>query len=158
MAEDKDTVTNIKDLVQRALPDDSLFVVDIIVRGSTRKLVRIMVDGDQGISVQQCAQISKKLRLDIEMDDLIAVPYTLEVSSPGVSLSLKLARQYAKHIGRQIKITISNEQVFVGELLQVDGKGMVVGVKIAADKKAVIEKQTFSFDDIKTAYIMVAFK
>lgn len=68
------------------------------------KLVQVFADTDAGITIDECAQISRELASVINENSLIHGTYRIEVSSPGVGQPLRLMRQYKKCVGKKFKI------------------------------------------------------
>ena len=103
-------------LVEEKIADrDDLFVVD--VKMHSNGTLEVLVDGDQGISIQDCAAISRYVGFQLEEDDAIAHAYRLEVSSPGIDRPLSMARQYRKNIGRKVQVSMRDGVVKTGKLL-----------------------------------------
>jgi len=84
----------------------------------------------------------------------------LEVSSPGLEHPLKLNRQYKKNIGRQVKVTLQDDNQKTGELLSVDDTYILIGeiIKEKGSKKAEIQEVKIPFSDIKKTNVLVSFK
>jgi ribosome maturation factor RimP len=81
------------------------FIVDIQNAYENRQLViRLFIDTDSGITIGQCADISRRLGKELESLNAIEGSYVLQVSSPDLKKSLKLLRQYKKNIGRNFHI------------------------------------------------------
>ncbi|HEX9615537.1 MAG TPA: ribosome maturation factor RimP [Bacteroidota bacterium] len=85
------------------------FLVDLQVRPDRKAvLIQLFVDTDQGITIQQCAEINRDLASTIQGGGLPeGAEYRLEVSSPGIDRPLKLLRQYRKNIGRKFLVRFS---------------------------------------------------
>jgi ribosome maturation factor RimP len=95
------------------------YLVDLNVRGeSGSSVLEIYVDTDEGITADQCAVISRGLSLELDAQDILTGRYRLEVSSPGLDRPLKLGRQFAKNIGRTLRVISAMN----------DGKAPVTGV------------------------------
>ncbi len=97
---------------------EPFFVVDITVTPGNG--IEILVDGDQGISIQKCVEISRHIEgnLDRETDD-----FALNVSSPGLGRPLKVHRQYLKNIGQKVEVARSGAEPLTGILKSVDNEG-----------------------------------
>ena len=103
------------------------FLVEINLRFEKREMaIGVFVDTDKGISINECAEISREAAVELEKVNIIQDPYRLEVSSPGLDRPLKFLRQYPKNIGRKfrvqylqdgIKIELSGELVTVVDAL-----------------------------------------
>ncbi len=100
--------------------DSHFFLVDTRVNqtpAGTKVIVH--VDGDEGISIDTCAEVSRTLANRLEEEELISGKYVLEVSSPGLDQPLKLHRQYQKNVGRTIKVLTQDNKTTQGILLDV---------------------------------------
>ena len=70
-------------------------------------LLRIFIDGENGVGVDDCAKVSRQLGAVLDVEDPISGKYTLEVSSPGLDRSLFTLKQYAAYIGSSIKLKLN---------------------------------------------------
>ena len=116
----------IKSIVEANLTDGSgLYIVDVLISGNTGKQkITVLMDGDEGISIDQCASISRKLGFELEEKELVDSAYTLEVSSPGVDYPLVSQRQYEKNVGRLIQLILNDDKVLKGKIEQVSETGL----------------------------------
>jgi ribosome maturation factor RimP len=81
------------------------FLVEINIRYEKRQtIIGVFIDTDKGISIKECAEISREAALELEKVNIIQDPYRLEVSSPGLDRPLKFLRQYPKNIGRTFRV------------------------------------------------------
>lgn len=145
-------------LVEEALPDDSLFVVELIVSEKGKPKVSIFLDGDNGVSVDQCAAVSRTVGQMIEEREIITSVYHLEVSSPGVDQPLTIFRQFPKHIGRRLDIEMNTGENVIGLLKQIEENQLVVDKEIKEKKKkVVVEECKIPFEEIKQALVVIAF-
>ena len=105
------------------------FLIDAQVRRERGALlVQLFADTDVGISIDECAVISRELNRLLEADPAFAGSYRLEVSSPGLSQPLKLLRQFPKNIGRRFVLRYrQGEEVreAEGRLASVEGDRLV---------------------------------
>ena len=147
----------IQRITEGYLPDDSFFVVDVKLTGKRgNEKVVILVDGDEGISVDICAEISRSVSEELELLNMFEESYTLEVSSPGLDFPLTSERQYNKNIGRQLKIDLSSGERIKGDLKRTDNSGITLNIKTG--KKTENEDLFIPFSDIKSSKVLVAFK
>ncbi|MEB4592443.1 ribosome maturation factor RimP [Candidatus Thiothrix sp. Deng01] len=83
-------------------------------------LLRIFIDADQGITVDDCSIVSNQLSAALDVEDLIPVAYILEVSSPGLDRVLFIPAHYIRYLGHQVKVRtrlpVEKRRNFVGEL------------------------------------------
>lgn len=150
----------IEELVEKHLPDDSHFVVEVKLEekaGKTRVL--ILIDADQGVTIEACAKVSRAVSEELEAKEMIGEAYVLEVSSPGLDFPLSSRRQYQKNIGRELKLTLATGTDVLGKLLEMDSEGVKLLVKKKEKgKKATQEEFLVPFTDIKKSIVQVSFK
>ncbi len=91
-------------------------------------LLRIYIDAEQGINVDDCALVSRQVSAVLDVEDPITGEYTLEVSSPGIERPLFTAEHYRAYVGERLEIRTT---------VPVDGRRNFVGTLAAADDDAV---------------------
>ncbi len=74
--------------------------------GEGRPILRVYVEGPFGVTVEDCARLSRQLGLALDVEDIIPSAYTLEVSSPGLTRPFFNAEQLAAYVGRIVDITL----------------------------------------------------
>ena len=74
--------------------------------GCSRSLVRIYIDKDEGVTVDDCARVSHRINGLLDVEDPIPGGYDLEVSSPGVDRPLFVERDFARHAGAGLQVTL----------------------------------------------------
>lgn len=99
---------------------------------SESALLRIFIEKDEGISVEDCATVSRQIGAVLDVENIIPVAYILEVSSPGMDRVLFTADQYQEYIGELIKIRtrspIEERRNFKGSLIKADENTVVIKV------------------------------
>lgn len=145
-------------LVEEKIADrPELFLVEVRMLPNNKLIIH--VDGDQGISIQDCAAISRHVGFHLEEENTIEKAYNLEVSSPGVGEPLKLNRQYQKNIGRDLSVKLADGQIKEGELLTVEETGITIAEKVKEKgKKAQLVDTSLSFDHILETKVLISFK
>jgi ribosome maturation factor RimP len=68
-------------------------------------LLRLYIDRDGGVTLDDCARVSRQLSVQLDVEDPIEGRYTLEVSSPGLDRPLLSDRDFARFAGRQIRLS-----------------------------------------------------
>lgn len=146
------------ELVEEKISDrPDLFLVEVKMH-SNGKLI-ILMDGDQGINIQDCVAISRHVGYHLEEENVVEHAYNLEVSSPGIDTPLTLLRQYLKNIGRSISITTIDGSKREGQLLAAsDNSIQLEEIKKEKGKKAVKIENTISLDQIKETKVLISFK
>ena len=95
-----------------------------------RRLLRVVVDSDQGVSLDDAAAISRELSAEL---DTVAVmgdfPYTLEVSSPGVDRPLTDPRHWRRAVGRLVQVTVTDAGLISGRVVAADSDGVTLEVE-----------------------------
>jgi ribosome maturation factor RimP len=112
------TKQKIEELALQHLAGSSLFLVDIKVSAANK--IEVFVDGDNGIAISDCVALSRFIEksFDREVED-----FSLEVSSPGATTPLKIARQYTKHVGRELEVALTNGENISGKLVSINING-----------------------------------
>jgi ribosome maturation factor RimP len=86
-------------------------------------VLRLYIDKEGGVTVEDCSRASQEVGRSLDVEDFISTPYTLEVSSPGLTRPLKSERDFIKYRNRLIKLKtiepIENRRQFKGKLLGV---------------------------------------
>ncbi len=100
-----DLADKIKSWVLNYVGDGPLFLVEVQVNpGIKRNQITILIDTVAGVTIEECALLSRKLSFVMEEEVWIEGAYNLEVSSPGVDAPLKFGWQFEKNIGRNVKV------------------------------------------------------
>ena len=127
-----DLLSKIEQLILPILSGYGLELADLELKGEGRRqILRIFIDKPGGVTLDDCAEVSREVSILFEVEDPIAAAYTLEVSSPGLDRPLKKARDFERHTGQLIKVKTAalvdpdgrghNRKTFVGELLGLEG-------------------------------------
>jgi len=95
-------------------------------------ILRIYIDGPNGINVDDCARVSRQVSAVLDVDDPIQTEYTLEVSSPGLDRPLFRLDQFARYVGEKVvirlRVPFERRRNFTGTLIGVEGEDVVVQV------------------------------
>ncbi|MFP4084741.1 MAG: ribosome maturation factor RimP [Desulfonatronovibrio sp.] len=116
--------------------------------GGKKGIVRIYIDSDQGVSIDQCAELSRNISIVLDVEDIVPGAYTLEVSSPGLDRIFFSPSQMEHFIGQKVKISLKQprgkRKNFSGFLNSVDGQK----IYIESDSH---EKWEFDWEEIDKA-------
>lgn len=127
--------------------------IDINVRGSEKiPVIEIFIDSKSGITSDDCALFSREIDSILQVQNVIEGDYRLDVSSPGVSRSLKYIEQYPKHINRNFDIWFvdgEEEKKFAGKLFKIEGNCLY----FQAGKNEIM----VNFEKIKKALVKISF-
>lgn len=151
MVSDSETVEKIEKVLDPILWEERLELAGIEFRPSGKRwLLRIFIDRDGGVTIADCEHVSRELARVLDVEDFIDHPYTLEVSSPGLTRPLNGRKDFERYRGRLCKI-VTREKVdgsndFLGRIEEVtedevklQGKIGVFAIPICAIKKAHLE-------------------
>lgn len=95
--------------------------------------LRIYIESENGINVDDCADVSHQVSAVLDVEDPITTAYTLEVSSPGMERPLFTAAHYARFIGEEVSLTlrmaVQNRRRWVGKINAIEGETITVNVE-----------------------------
>ncbi|MEV7615273.1 ribosome maturation factor RimP [Streptomyces sp. NPDC089799] len=127
-----------------------------ISRAGRRRMLRIVVDSDEGVELDACAELSREIsdRLD-ETDVMGEDEYVLEVSSPGADRPLSEHRHYVRATGRLVKFQLAEGGELIARILGVDEDGMDLEVPGVKGRKATSRR--IAFTDVAKARVEIEF-
>ena len=148
----------VKELVEEKISDRAdLFIVSI--KMLKNGILEILLDGDNGIAIEDCAAVSRHVGFHLEEENVIEHAYRLEVSSPGIDTAFVLLRQYEKNIGRSVRIKLANGDKKEGVLISATDADVIIEEKVKEKgKKAVSIETTIPQDQIKETKVLISFK
>ncbi len=153
-----DITARLRAIAEANLKDDSYFIVDVISKGVTGRTKHlILLDGDNGVNIDDCAALSRKISSEIEEEDLIDHAFVLEVSSPGLDHPLASLRQFTKNVGRKLKIRLTDGTMLEGKLDDASEEALEVQKEVKEKNKTTTEKVSIPFDLIEKANVIVSF-
>lgn len=117
-------------IAERAAIDHGLELVHAEVAGPDNKpIVRIFIDKPNGVTHQDCSEVSLHVGTVLDVEDFIHASYTLEVSSPGIERGLYKRQDYERFAGSLAKLRtrkpINGQRNFRGRLLGIDGEDVL---------------------------------
>ena len=115
-----------------------------------RRLVRIVVDSDRGVSLDDTADVSREISALLDASNALGeAPYTLEVSSPGVDRPLTEPRHWRRARGRLVRVKVTGEGSVEGRLLAADADGVTFGLPAG--------ERRFPYADLGAGRVQVEF-
>jgi ribosome maturation factor RimP len=150
--------TKIENLVEEYIKGKGLFLV--AVRISATGKITILIDRKEGITIEECAEMSRFIEKSLNRD---AEDYELQVSSPGLDMPFLVIEQYYKNEGRQIEVIGKDGKKYKGILKNVTGGGFEIetgakGKPGSKYKPAEIKDISFNYEQVKSAREIVTFK
>ncbi|MFE5729867.1 MULTISPECIES: ribosome maturation factor RimP [unclassified Streptomyces] len=127
-----------------------------VSRAGRRGLLRIVVDSDEGVELDACAELSRAIseKLD-ETDAMGEGEYVLEVSSPGADRPLTEHRHYVRATGRLVRLQLAETGELVARILAVDEEGLDLEVPGVKGRKPTARR--IGFADISKARVEIEF-
>jgi ribosome maturation factor RimP len=152
MLSDKVIIEKISNVLAPIVEDARLELVEIEFKPiGKRWLLRIYIDKEEGgVTIADCEYVSRELSRILDVEDIIEYAYTLEVSSPGLTRSLKKIEDFVRYKGKTCRIitkeTIAGKNEFRGEItdvasdkVEIKEKIDIITIPICAIKKAHLE-------------------
>jgi ribosome maturation factor RimP len=121
----------VETILEPLLDAEGFSLVDVEYKRERRGWVlRVFIDKESGVTLDDCARVSREFGQLLDVEDIIPTSYQLEVSSPGLDRPLKKEEDFVKYSGRKVRIKtkeqVSGRRNFKGALLGcTEGKVMV---------------------------------
>jgi ribosome maturation factor RimP len=121
-------------ILEPLLKVEELFLVDIAYQWERGGWVlRVLIEKEGGITLDDCARVSREFGQLLDVEDLVPTSYRLEISSPGLNRPLKGEADFVRYQGRRVRIKtrdpISGRRNFKGDLLGCTGGTIMVQVE-----------------------------
>ena len=128
-------------IVEELLENTALELVAVDYVKERDWYLRVFIDKEGGVDLDDCQDLSRKLEELLDAQDLIKTSYILEVSSPGLDRELKKPRDFQREMGKDIDVSLfaplDGKKVVTGPLSAYDGETINVGdMAIPMDKVA----------------------
>lgn len=141
--------------IAEGLLGEGLFLVDVELRGGE---VEVTIDGDGGVSIEDCVGLSKAL------EEAVGEEYSLVVGSAGLGVPFKILRQYRNAIGKTVEVVLRSGKKLVGQLVSADEAS--IGVRFEEKQKLegkkrpqIVEvERTFDLAEVKAVKEHIDFK
>ena len=151
MIPQRELIEQLQNILLPILQDYGLELVEIEFKPSGKRwLLRIYIDKERGVTIADCENVSREFGRLLDVEDVIDHPYSLEVSSPGLTRPLKKWEDFQRNKGKLCRIVtsekIDGKNEFQGtimnaseEKVEVRGTTDVFSIPICAIKKANLE-------------------
>ncbi len=147
-----ETIDRLIGMIEPVAAREGFELVDLVLnRGPKRYLLRVMIDragrvdykpparvpgetlATDGVSVTDCARVSKLISPLLDVEDLIADAYTLEVSSPGVNRPLRTPSHFRRAVGMKTRVKtrvpVDGESFFIAPIATADDEAVTLDVR-----------------------------
>ncbi|KMY67774.1 hypothetical protein AAU61_07800 [Desulfocarbo indianensis] len=139
----------LRELAEPVARSEGLVLVELIWRREGKgRVLRLFVDRPEGgVTLEECALVSRQVSSLLDVEDIIPVKYRLEVSSPGLTRQLKTTREYEIFAGRPARLVVRDPQGgtetvkgllkgLAGEDVLIETKGRIRSVPLSQVAKA----------------------
>ena len=147
-------IARVEEMVTAITDEKGFETVDVeYVKEAGQFYLRVYIDKEGGISLNECEEVSRELSPKLDENDFIEENYYLEVSSPGIDRALKRDKEFVKYKGRDVEIklykAIDGVKQFEGELVGLDDENNIV---------VIINNEEVKFNRKDVAIIRLAIK
>ncbi|MFJ2111037.1 MULTISPECIES: ribosome maturation factor RimP [unclassified Streptomyces] len=127
-----------------------------VSRAGRRRVLRIVVDSDEGVDLDECAELSRSISEKLDETDVMGEDeYQLEVTSPGAERPLTEHRHYLRALGRLARIQPTEGDELVARILGVDDEGLDLEVPGVKGRKPTARR--IAFTEITKARVEIEF-
>ncbi|MGX9417039.1 ribosome maturation factor RimP [Vibrio sp. RC27] len=142
------------DLLESAVVASGYELVGLeFIRAGAHSTLRIYIDHENGINVDDCAEVSRQVGAVLDVEDPISVVYNLEVSSPGLERPLFKVEHYEQFIGHEVSIVLNmavgNRRKWKGTIHSIEGET----ITLIVDK----QEEQFVLSNISKANLIPKF-
>jgi len=151
----EEIIDRVRAVADFLLAPQGLELVEVQFRREARGWVlRLYVDKAGGITLDDCVRISQEVGRNLDVEDFISTPYTLEVSSPGLTRSLRTEKDFARYQNRLVKLTshepVGNRRQWKGRIrgaeegrIQIEIDGELLEIPLSNVARANLEMDSF---------------
>lgn len=149
----------IRKIIGNQALENDFFIVEVSVKPNNK--IHIFIDSMQGITIGECAKVSKHVEKTLLEKDL---DFEIEVSSPGLDFPFRVQEQYDKNLGKKVTVIDTSGNKFVGILKKATDSFIEIEIEekvaIPGKKKKEIQVKTLKMflQDIKTTKVFISFK
>lgn len=128
---EKQVRQQVEQLAEALVVSEGMELVDLEYRREGRRwMLRLFIDKDGGVTLDDCASISRELGDLLDVKDVIPQSYVLEVSSPGLNRRLRKKEHFSRFAGQQVRLRlvapIEGRKNIVGELEGIEDEAVIV--------------------------------
>lgn len=152
----RDKVSSLIDSVLNE--NESLFLIDLTI--SNDNAIRVVIDGDQGVGIDDCIAVSRAIEHNLNRDE---VDFSIEVTSFGATEPFCLERQYKKNVGRNVEVLTKEGKKHEGLLKGITEGQVVLEIEtrepkpVGKGKITVKKEHLVALNDIKETKVIIKF-
>ena len=153
------TVDILKEKIEPLVEEEGLEIVELeFFEGGPASVLRIYVDKTGGVTVGQCANLSRRIGDFLDMENLIPHRYMLEVSSPGLDRPLTTGADFERKKGERVKIFLREEvegkMELVGKIKDLEGENLRLLIESSASERDQGKEEIIPLKKVAKAKIM----
>lgn len=114
---------SIDEIIENIFTNSDVYLVQ---KNIGQNKISLFIDGIDGVTINECAIINRKLSNILEQEDLIKNSYVVEVSSPGITAPLKDRRQFIYNVNRRLTCKLKDSSVVKGKLVYVGDVHIII--------------------------------
>jgi ribosome maturation factor RimP len=127
------TLAGLREMIEPGIRALGFELVDVeYAAAAGHNVLRVYIDRPQGVTVDDCATVSRQVSALLDVEDPIREPYLLEVSSPGLDRPLVKRADFERFAGETVKVrmreAVLGRKNFKGTLVGVEGEAVLVDV------------------------------
>lgn len=149
----------VTELLNAALEEKpTVFLIELAISGDNK--ITVTLDGDQGVNLQDCIDISRAIEHNLDREE---IDFSLEVASAGACSPLKFPRQYKKNIGRKLEVITTEGNKMIADITDATDEFVVLEwssrepKKIGKGKETVNHRVEVPYSEIKEAKVIIVF-
>ncbi len=140
----RDIISKTEEILNKILIDKDIFLVEVdYTKENNEYYLKVFIDTDEGISIDECSDVSRALSKKLDDFDYIEDSYFLEVSSPGIDRPFKTLEDYKKNINKKIELNLyakkDNKKFFVGKLTNIEDENVTIQLDDESGKEMVFK-------------------
>ena len=148
-----------RDKIKPVVEQESLELVDLdFSGGKPTSVLRVYVDRSAGITVDQCADLSRKISDLLDMEDLIPGRYRLEVSSPGLDRPLLSGADFRRKIGQKVRVflkeSLDGKTELIGEIRDLKEENVILRLESTEPTRKADEEKAVPLKTVAKARIL----
>ena len=121
----------VEEICESLVVSEGMELVDLEYRREgPRWMLRLFIDKEGGVNIDDCARISRELGDLLDVKDVIPQAYVLEVSSPGLNRRIRKKEDFSRFVGQKVQLWLvspkDGRRKIVGDLVGVEGEEVVV--------------------------------
>lgn len=147
----RDIIRRTEEILNEILVDEDIFLVEVdYTKENNIYYLKVYLDTVDGITIDQCSDVSRILSNKLDELDYIEDSYFLEVSSPGLDRPFKTYEDFKRNINELIEVNLyakkNGEKLYVGKLINIEDDSITIKIENKENKEI-----KFKIDEIAKA-------